>query len=91
MKLVKLLINALVITGIGSTSVAFAKTTPMLKAEPVKVTEVQAGIKADISATLKQMVSEITPVQPVKTEVMTINLTKKDNSQLIARNSIIAE
>ncbi|GHF95519.1 hypothetical protein [Thalassotalea marina] len=91
MKLVKLLINALVITGIGSTSVAFAKTTPILKAEPVKVTEIKASIKAEISTTLQQMVSEIAPLQPVNSEMMTINLTKKDNSQLIAKNTLIAE
>lgn len=91
MKLVKLLIKALVITGISTTGVAFAKTTPVLKAEPVQTINFNSEVKADISSTLKQMVTELAPVKPQLSDAMTINLTKKDNSQLVAKNTLIAE
>lgn len=90
MKLLNKLINAIIITGLSST-VAFAKTTTILKAEPVKAADIVATVQLEMKKELATLSLELAP----KKELMTISQLnmgeKKTDLALVAKHSVIAE
>jgi hypothetical protein len=88
MKLAKILINALVITGL-SASTAFAKTSTILKAEPVKAADIKISAQQMLKTELKALTIEFAPM--VNTNNVKQANNRKGKTPLLAKHTLIAE
>ena len=90
MKLINKLINAIIITGLSST-VALAKTTTILKAEPVKAADIVATVQLEMKKELATLSLELTPKKSLVT-ISQLNMgDKKTDLALVAKHSVTAE
>ena len=90
MKLVKKILSSIIITGL-SANTAFAKTTVILKADPVKTSDIVVLAQSDIKAELDAIKIDVKPIIKFESSYLAAKVTEKVDSQTVEKQKATAE